>query len=215
MIRVFVLSMTLALSGAVVPGPLFAMTLYQARLVGWTAGIWLMVGHMLTELVLVALLYAGLGAVLKRPAVMRIIGLIGGVVLLYFAWSMARAALAPGLHAGASGGALTVFGLIGNGVALTLTNPYWYLWWATAGVAIIAAQSARHGRVAWPVFFTGHIFGDNLWYVLVAVLVAVSGRFLDDGAFRMLILICSVGVGALGIGFLVHAFRTHSTPTAE
>ncbi len=206
--RVFFVSLAVALSGAVVPGPLFAMTLYQARLVGWSAGIWIIVGHLLAELAVVALLYAGLGAALKRPVVTRVIGLVGGAVLLYFAWEMARTALLSGALAGAAGGnALSALGLVGQGLVLTLLNPYWYIWWATAGVALIAAQSARHGGRAWPVFFSGHILGDYLWYQLVALLIAVSGRFLSDGTFRGLIIACAAGVAALGMWFIIGAAR--------
>ncbi|OPZ86062.1 MAG: LysE type translocator [bacterium ADurb.Bin429] len=163
---------------------------------------------MLAEVVVVALLYAGLGAALKRPILTRVISLVGGAVLLYFAWEMARAALLPGaLTADAGGGALSVLGLVGQGLALTLVNPYWYIWWATAGVALIAAQSASHGGRAWPVFFTGHILGDYLWYQLVALLIAVSGRFLSDGAFRGLIIACAVGVAGLGVWFIIGGAR--------
>jgi threonine/homoserine/homoserine lactone efflux protein len=205
MIQVALVSLAVAFSGAVVPGPLFAMTLAQARLVGWTAGVWLIAGHMLAELALVGLLYAGLGAALKRPAVTRTVGLVGGAVLCYFAWDMAHAAAAP--VAAHAGGALSILGLVLRGLVLSVVNPYWYIWWATAGIGLIAAQSATHGRRAWPVFFAGHILGDTLWYVFVAVLIAVSGAFLSDAVFRTLIYACAAGVAVLGLVFAVHAVR--------
>lgn len=208
MIRVALLSMVVALSGAMVPGPLFAVTLYEARLVGWSAGVWLIAGHMLAELLLVALLFIGLGGVLKRPLVTRTIGIIGGAVLLYLAWGMVATALGQAPLATEQAAAThTPAGLILQGLLLTVINPYWYIWWATAGIGLVAAQTGRHGRRAWPVFFTGHILGDYLWYVAVSTTIAIAGSFISDALYRGLIVICGAFVAALGVGFLIVSLR--------
>jgi len=187
---------------------MLAVTIDQALRVGWTAGLWIALGHAVTELALVGGLRAGLGGLLRRPWVRRAIGIIGGLVLLYFAWGMFATALAPAAPVAAQDGKMVAsrLGLFGLGVLVTVTQPYWYLWWATAGVGLIAAQSAKHGPRAWPAFYVGHILADFIWFILVAILIALGRGFMSPTVYRTVILVCAVGIAALGIYFLYRQF---------
>ncbi len=204
MLGVALLSLLVGFSGALIPGPLFAVTLQQALLVGWTAGLWLAVGHMAAELALVGTLRAGLGELLRRRQVTRVIGLVGGLVLLYFAWGMIATALSAtlGVRHATAASAMSAGTLVGQGVLLTIANPTWYLWWATAGVGLIAGQSDKYGARAWPAFFLGHSLADYLWYILVSALIAVGGAFFSVAVHRALILACAAGILAIAVIFL-------------
>lgn len=198
----FLQSLLGAFSGAVVPGPLFALTVQQALLVGWSAGVWLIFGHMIAELLLLLLVRFGLGAFLQRPSTTRVVGIVGGIVLLYFAWSMVAVLFLPDAAAAAASQAaapLTVIKLIGQGFLVTVIGPYWILWWATVGVGLIGTQVSLHGSRVWPVFFVGHELGDYLWYVLVSVVVAISGRFLGPAVHHGIIGASGVGIALLGL----------------
>lgn len=204
MIGVFLQSLLLGFSGAIVPGPLFALTLKQALVYGWAAGLLLAVGHMIAELALLGMLRAGLGGMLRRPLVTRVIGIIGGMVLLYFAWSMVMVKLDHGTAHGAAttAVAMTAGTLTLQGIILTLVNPYWYLWWATAGVGLIGLQVEKYGHRSWTAFFLGHSLADYLWYVAVSVILAVTRSFLSPGVYRGIIVISGLGVAFLGLGLL-------------
>ena len=207
MIGVVLLSMLVAFSGAIVPGPLFVATLNQALLVGWSAGLWLSVGHLLAELALVIAIAAGLGGVLRKPSVSRLVGIIGGLVLLYFAWGMLTSGYLTQLPEArhVRGAAMSIGMLIGQGALLSVTNPYWHLWWATAGIGLIAQQTGQYGPRAWSAFFIGHELGDFLWYVAVSTLVALGGNLLNPAVHRGLILTCGLGIAVLGVLFLWRA----------
>jgi len=209
MIGVFLMSLLTAFSGAIVPGTLFALVINQALLTGWMAGVWIITGHALAELVLVLALRVGLGGFLRRKMVMRVIGLLGGAVLLYFAWSMAALARGGSLQAAgdANMAAMSAGVLILQGAAVSVLNPYWHLWWATVGVGLVATQSARHGGRAWPTFFTGHILADYLWYVAVSVLVALGGKAVDPAVHRIIMLVCAALIAVMGLSFLLAPLR--------
>ncbi|MHB9023993.1 MAG: LysE family transporter [Armatimonadota bacterium] len=206
MLSVLLLSLAVGFSGAITPGPMLAVTIDQALRVGWTAGLWIALGHAVTELALVGGLRAGLGGVLQRPWVRRIIGMVGGLVLLYFAWGMF--ATTPAALATAADGKMIAsrLGLFGLGVLVTVTQPYWYLWWATAGVGLIAAQTEKYGPRAWPAFYVGHVLADFIWFIFVSTLIALGRGFMNPTVYRTVILVCAAGVAALGIYFLYRQF---------
>ncbi|MHB9131681.1 MAG: LysE family transporter [Armatimonadota bacterium] len=204
MIAVFFLSLLVGFSGALMPGPMFAVTVQQALLVGWSVGLWISIGHVLAELALFVALRFGLGDLLTRRTVTRVISVVGGAVLLYLAWGMFQTALHGVLAHGASAkGAMTYGKLIGQGAILSLTNPTWHVWWATVGIGLIASQIAKHGRRAWPVFFVGHTLADFIWYVGLSTIIAMSGSFFNERLHRGLILLCAAGVTAIGVKFLL------------
>jgi len=208
MIGVLLMSLLTAFSGAVVPGSLFALVVNQALLSGWLAGVWIITGHAVAELLLLLALRVGLGRFLQRKMVTRVIGLVGGVVLLYFAWSMVPVALHGKLGATAdTRAALSIGRLMLQGAVVSLLNPYWQLWWATVGVGLVATQTAKHGTRAWPAFFVGHITADYLWYVAVSVLIALGGKAVNPAVHRILILVCAVLIAVMGLAFLLAPLR--------
>ena len=91
--KIAIVSFLVGLSGAVMPGPLFAIAIQQALIVGWTAGFWLINGHAIGEIILLFLIRYGAGNFLTRPVISKIIGIVGGVVLLYFAYNMIYTAI--------------------------------------------------------------------------------------------------------------------------
>jgi threonine/homoserine/homoserine lactone efflux protein len=202
-ISLFFLSMFVGFSGAVVPGPLFAYAVGQALTFGWMAGLWLSLGHVLAEVLLVLGLRAGLGDFLQRPKTIRVIGLLGGLVLLYFAWSMLTM---PTMAVTATRGVAIssgLFGLIWKGMLLTLVNPYFYLWWATIGLGMITTQAAKHGPRTWEVFLCGHGLSDVLWYGAISILLAVSGSFLRPSVHHAIIMTAGIGVAIVGMIFIL------------
>lgn len=88
-----------------------------------------------------------------------------------------------------------------------LLNPYWVLWWATVGMGQLASLTAKHGARAWPVFFAGHILADYVWYIFIAVLVALSGRALNPAFHHGLIVVCGLGTAVLGVLFIIRPVR--------
>ncbi len=85
-------SFILALSGALMPGPLFTLTVAEAARRGTRAGPMIITGHGLLELLLVVAVIKGLGPFLKEPPVIGTIALLGGIILLVMGIDMARKA---------------------------------------------------------------------------------------------------------------------------
>jgi threonine/homoserine/homoserine lactone efflux protein len=78
-----VTSFIVALSGALMPGPLLTLTVGESARRGFWAGPLIILGHAALELALVLLLLAGVGVWLHRPAILGTVGILGGGMLAW------------------------------------------------------------------------------------------------------------------------------------
>jgi len=85
---VFATSLVIAISGAMMPGPLFAATITASAKRGIIAGPALILGHAILELAMVAAILFGLAPLLTRDMVFACIALFGAAVLLWMSFSM-------------------------------------------------------------------------------------------------------------------------------
>ena len=180
-------SFVIALSGAAMPGPLMSATISESVQRGFIAGPLLILGHSLLELALVVLLMFGLAPFLRQEWVFAAIAIVGGVMLGWMGVGMLRAlpSLRMGTDAGAGGGPHLVW----TGMLLSLSSPYWIMWWATIGLGYVL-YSARFGAFGIVFFFVGHILGDLSWYSMISFAVSRGRRFMSDGHYRVLIGTC-------------------------
>jgi len=205
MIGIFVGSFTLALSGALMPGPLFTITISESARYGFRAGPLLMVGHALPELLLVVAVAQGLGVYLQLPQVMGSIALLGGSLLIYFGIDMVKTAgsltlIRDAEETGYNHGTHPIL----KGVVTSLSNPYWTLWWATIGLGYLAAVM-KFGALGVVVFFLGHITADFAWYCLISFGVSRGKNMIEDWGYQSLIRACGVFLFFFGGWFLISA----------
>jgi threonine/homoserine/homoserine lactone efflux protein len=185
----FVTSFVVALSGAVMPGPLLTITISESSRRGIMTGPLLIAGHAILELALVLALIMGLAPLLKMEPVFIIIALAGSAVLLWMGVGMLRSV--PAMTLVADGNPSGGKNLILSGVLMSLVNPYWSIWWATIGLGYIL-HSMNAGTMGVVAFFTGHILGDLFWYAAVSTAIWKGRRLLSDRSYRLLIGACGV-----------------------
>jgi len=87
------------------------------------------------------------------------------------------------------------------GFFISLSNPYWSLWWATVGLGYITF-SLQRGTVGLASFFTGHILSDLVWYSAVAGMIAGGRRFLKPAVYQGILVICGLFLIGLGAYFV-------------
>lgn len=205
--RIFLLAFVTGLSGALMPGPLLAMTIGQVSLTGsWLVVPLMMAGHAALEMVVVGLLIAGLVQALRSPWPRGIISLVGGSVLLWMGYGMVLSAGSLSLSAGHAEQALSPWGLFLAGAAISALNPTFLPWWATVGAGGMA-QLAPRTAGEYLSFYLGHELSDFGWYGLVG-LALVSGRgFLSPAVYQALVLLCGVAVIGLALLFMYTGVR--------
>ena len=196
---VFFTSFMLAFSGAMMPGPLLTATISESARRGGLTGPLLILGHSLLELAMLLLLLLGLAPFLKQDMIFAAIALVGAGILAWMATGMVRSL--PTLkidwdaHQDRSGP------LISTGILMSLSNPYWTIWWATIGLGYLVSCRAL-GALGIAAFFLGHIAGDFVWYTTISVLVAKGRHLLTNRVYRGLIGLCAVFLACFACYFV-------------
>jgi threonine/homoserine/homoserine lactone efflux protein len=212
---IFSFSFLVALTGAMAPGPLLTYTMIKSvttRKRGYLVGLWVIIGHAVIEMVIILFLLLGFSFVLKNILIVRSIGVIGGIILIYFGGSIIRDVYQkkiptdflksvenPDNHVTKKREYSLENPVIG-GMMISLANPYWWIWWATIGFAFMLQFEISFEK--WPnllAFFLGHEAGDLVWYLLVSILSFFGLRRLNKKAYYGFLVVCSVFMIFFGI----------------
>lgn len=188
----------ISLSGVMAPGPLLATTIckgYQDP----KAGLRIALGHALIEAPLIVAIFLGLGVVLQNEAVFIFVGLVGGGILIYMGADLLRSRNKALLVCEESQGKVVTSGFV-----MTAANPYWLIWWATAGAALVAG-AVTFGLIMLPLFIIVHISVDLIWYLAVSYSVNRS-RDLWASKWHMWLFVASGGIMLVfGVYFIFSA----------
>ena len=198
---IFVTAFIVALSGAMMPGPMLSTAVAESLKGGWRVGPYMILGHGVLEIILILALVAGLAGFLTQPGVTLAIALVGGIVLLFLGGCMSRDAmqskLSLNLEASSSQRRPSMHPAVA-GVTVSMANPYWWLWWATIGLSYITL-AMNSGALGLATFFTGHISADLVWYSLVTIAVSGGRRFINPRVYQVILAGC--GIFLVGMGF--------------
>lgn len=225
---IFSFSFMVALSGAMAPGPLFTYTIIKsagAKERGYLMGAWIIAGHALLEMAVVLLLLSGFSFLLQDIRMVRIIGVVGGAILIYFGFSIIRDVWQGKIstdffdtqgqqevEATAPKGKLE--NPVVGGVLISMANPYWWVWWATIGLAFMARFEITWER--WPrllAFFLGHEAGDLVWYLIVSTLAFFGLRRLNRRIYYGILVVCGIFMALFGLYLGISPFFQKNIPS--
>jgi threonine/homoserine/homoserine lactone efflux protein len=198
LVSLFATSFVIALSGAMMPGPVLAMVVSETPRRGAFTGTRVMAGHFVLEAVLMAGLVLGLSTVLHNPTVIGVIAFAGGAMLLWMGQGMIRSVRR--LTLAVEGGTARSTNLLLAGITTSLSNPYWLLWWATIGLGYLVV-GMRHGLPGVLAFFFGHTLADVAWYTFVSAGLTLGRRFMSDKVYRGLVATCGLALIYFGAVF--------------
>jgi len=202
LLRIALTAFLTGFSGAMMPGPMLALTVGQVAAQGFQAVPLICAGHAVLELATVVLLILGLRAIIARPAVRGAVGLIGGAALIYMGVDMVRGATGVALALESHSVAPMHWAkVMVAGAAVCAANPYFLGWWATVGAGQLA-QFAPKTAGEYLSFYLGHGASDLAWYSLVGVILVTGRSFLSPGVYQGMILVCGALIAVLGTAFV-------------
>lgn len=226
-VSIAVTSFLVGFSGAMMPGPVLTATVAEtaarltsrpgsndggetksqaplqssrARLMrGALVGPLIVLGHGLLEVGLVVAVVLGLGRLLTQNRVLGWVALAGGAVLVWMAWGMfldMRRLTLPTTGARREDRRHPVL----TGLLTSLSNPYWFVWWATIGLGYIAL-SLKLGAAGLVAFYCGHILSDLAWYTAISISLVVGHRLMTDRTYRVVVAACAGFLLLFGVYF--------------
>lgn len=200
-----VAAFVIGLSGAMSPGPYLTVTIARTLRDGRRAALMMLVGHALLEAALLAGFAFGLASVLRLHVVTVIMGFVGGGVLLWMGgnllWGAWRGTVVADLNAAEE---TSRVGPVAHGALVSLSNPYWSLWWATIGITL-AIKGLSFGPLGVLAFFLGHQAADVAWYSVVIFAVSAGRHLLSDRIYRNVMAVLACFLLYLGATFVLGA----------
>ena len=165
LLMLFGTAFVVAMPGAMVPGPMLTVTVAESARRGFWTGPLMVLGHGILELALILALLAGLSSYFTRSDVTNVISMVGGLFLLYMGFSMlrdlksGRLSLDDAANVSDSGMRMNP---VAAGVLVSLSNPYWFFWWAAIGLTYLTL-ALKAGWLGVMAYYIGHNVGDLAW----------------------------------------------------
>jgi threonine/homoserine/homoserine lactone efflux protein len=179
----------ISLSGVLMPGPLFAVTIKKASK-SKTAGALIAVGHGIVEFPLMFLIFFVLSQ-FDIPSVIQVaVGLVGGFLMIFMGLQAFQ-----NRHKQEEATMSLKKDSVLAGIWTTAANAGFILWWLTIGTTLIL-NAKLFGLLGFSVFAGVHWLTDFSWYTVVALLIYKSQRFWTERARMGITLFCvSVFIG--------------------
>ncbi len=196
MIPVLASVVVISLSGVMMPGPMFAVTLAKSFKSPW-AGAQLSLGHAVVEVPLILLIYFGFAGFFEEPALQLALSVAGGSMIAWMGIVMFRARSSVVRQ----GKDLPYSAFVG-GIMMSGLNPFFLLWWATVG-ALLIMRFLEFGLGGLSIFIAAHWLTDLLWLSFISVLVYRTHKLWGARFQEWVFIANSVLLFGFGIWFVV------------
>jgi len=190
----------LTASGALAPGPLFFETITQGAKTGVRSGFIFSISHTVVEFLLIMLLAFGLLAVKDEIIIRNIIGIVGGIVLIFFGLHQIINILRKKEFVKKE--AVSPHRLFVIGVLFTGLNPYFIIWWLTVGSNLILIALEFAALVGVVFMFICHVWMDYVWLISVSYFAKKGVNALGTKWYRIVIVFFGVVLIYFGIMFI-------------
>ncbi|MGC9517288.1 MAG: LysE family transporter [Methanomicrobiales archaeon] len=193
-------SFLVGLSGAIVPGPMLTVTISDSLKKGYKAGPLVVSGHIIAEIMLIILIISGMRWLIESSTAALIIGTVGGTVLILMGYNL----LDTQKDDYKTGGELKDGqNSVTHGIITSISNPYFYLWWATIGFAFMFKGLQIAGIIGFLGFFLGHWSADLSWYSMISVFTSKGSRIMNKNTYMLIMKICGIFLIILGLYFII------------
>jgi threonine/homoserine/homoserine lactone efflux protein len=178
-------AVVISLSGVMAPGPVTATVVGKGSH-SPAAGPLVALGHGIVEIPLMIAVFFGIGRLLEIPYLQAGIAVVGGAFMVVMGIEMLRSA-----GQSAPGPAEHERSPLAAGILLSLGNPYFLVWWATVGAALIV-RSFEFGLIGFVLLAAAHWLCDLVWSTFLSVLAFKGGQFFGRAFQRAVFVVCGI-----------------------
>jgi threonine/homoserine/homoserine lactone efflux protein len=200
MLPILLSVVVISLSGVMMPGPMFAVTLAKSFKSPF-AGAQISLGHAVIEVPVILLIYFGFAQIFEDKLVQIILSLAGGAMIVWLGVAMFRARASVVREGKDLSYSAFTAGIITSGL-----NPFFLLWWATVG-SLLVVRFLEFGLGGLAIFTISHWLVDLLWLSFVSVLVYKTHRFWGQRFQEGVFIATSLLLVGFGVWFMVSGIQ--------
>jgi threonine/homoserine/homoserine lactone efflux protein len=197
-------SFAVGLSGALVPGPMLTVTVSDSVEKGFLAGPLVVLGHFVVEIILIVFILAGFSWLVGSTEVAIIIGTLGGIMLIYMGYTTSKSKVDLS-DISDTDEPSSKYESILKGIVTSVSNPYFFIWWATIGLAFLFKGVEIAGLVGLVGFIIGHWSADLGWFSTVSFFSSKGSNIMSEKQYKLMMKICGLFLIVLGAYFLITA----------
>lgn len=197
-------SFAVGLSGAMVPGPMLTVTISDSLKKGFIAGPTIVFGHFIAEFILIILIFAGLGWLIGSNTAIFVIGTIGGLIMVLMGVQIARSSNSI-KELKETNEPNKGYSPILNGILTSISNPYFFIWWATIGWAFMLKGLELAGILGVVGFMVGHWCSDMGWFSTVSFFTSKGSNIMSDKHYKIIMNLSGAFLIILGVYFVLNA----------
>lgn len=198
----FGVGFSIALSGALLPGPLLAFVSMKTLDSGAKTGTLAALGHILVELGILFLAALGLNTLLKSELFSTTIGSVGGILLLGLGFLILSKSRNPPKSSDEIAGK-DHNPIVGGILFSTILNPSVALWWMTVGLATLIGAMNTAGLAGAIFWVAGHFSADLGWYSTISYSVHKGKEIIGSGFYKGLLIVSGLTLLIFGIYFSI------------
>jgi threonine/homoserine/homoserine lactone efflux protein len=166
------------------------------------AGTLMALGHAVIEIPLILLIYYGFARFFQNNTIQIVLSLAGGAMIAWMGGSMFldRARV---VHEGKD----LPYPALVAGIFMSAGNPFFLLWWATAG-SLLVMKFLDYGFRGLVILITAHWICDLIWLSFVSVFINRTHHFLGKRFQEWLFVATSLFLVIFGFRFILSGIQT-------
>jgi threonine/homoserine/homoserine lactone efflux protein len=186
-----------SLSGVMMPGPMFTVTLAKSLKSPW-AGVMVSLGHAVVEVPLILLVYFGIAEFFQNEIVKLVLSVLGGGMIVWMAYDLFRARRKL-----AREGRDTSYNAFVAGILMSGLNPFFLVWWVTVGSLLLMNFIDAVGTWGLPFFIIVHWLCDLVWLSIVSYAIYRTHSFWGEKVQEWVFIVLSLALLYFGGQFIV------------
>ena len=186
-----------SLSGVMMPGPMFAVTIAKSMKSPW-AGVLVSLGHAVIEVPLIILVYFGLANFLHNEILKLVLNVLGGGMITWMGYDMFRARKKL-----AREGKDTRYNAFVAGIAMSGLNAFFIVWWLTVGSLLLMQFVNSVGTWGIPLFIIVHWMCDLVWLSFVSLAIFKTHKFWAQKYQEYIFVLLAIFLVYFGLQFIV------------
>ena len=186
-----------SLSGVMMPGPMFTVTLAKSLKSPW-AGVLVSLGHAVVEVPLILLVYFGLVDFFQNEIVKLVLSILGGGMIIWMGVDLFRARRKL-----AREGKDTSYNAFIAGILMSALNPFFLVWWVTVGSLLLVTFIDAVGTWGLPFFIIVHWLCDLVWLSVVSFVIYRTHSFWGEKVQEWVFIVLSLALLYFGGQFIV------------